>query len=62
MNTIWLNLAVVPLWLYFGRSHAFWLAPLSIAVLVYSFIHDWHVDTAAYRNAIADMDDEDESD
>jgi hypothetical protein len=61
MNTIWLNLAVALLWWYFGWSNALWLAPLSIGVLAYSFVHDWHVDAATYRDALADADREDES-
>lgn len=61
MRTIWLNLGSALLWWYFGWSNAFWL-PLSLVVLVYSFIHDWHVDAANYREALADKDREDESD
>ena len=57
--TIWLNLGTAA-FLYlavqvFGPLAEFWLAPVSILVLIFSFSHDWHVDAAAYREALAEL-------
>ena len=50
------------LWWYFGWSAKSRVIPLSVGVLVYSFIHDGHMDAADYHDAVADIDSEDVSD
>ena len=57
--TIWLNLGTAALiylaTVVFGPMAEWWLAPVSILVLIYSLSHDWHVDAAAYREALAEL-------
>jgi hypothetical protein len=61
MRTIGLNLAVVLLWVALGWSAKWYLIPLSVGILVYSFTHDWRRDSAKYREALAEIEHDDEA-
>lgn len=59
MQTIWMNLGMAGAMylcvVTLGPQWEWYLAPLSVVVLIYSFAHDWHEDAAVYREALAEL-------
>lgn len=53
--TIWLNLGMAGVWYLVGEQHWPVLLPVALLVFLYSFAHDWHVDAAAYRDTLAEL-------
>lgn len=55
MRTVWLNFGVAFAWWMYGTWATPILIPVSLVVLCYSFAFDWHEDSAAYREALAEI-------
>jgi len=59
VRTVWLNFGCVAFWAvwYFvwGRPPLALMGATAALVLTYSFVHDWHNDTTAYREALKDV-------